>query len=188
MHDFSTLVELLRYRAQHQSKQTAFIFLQDGEIESARLTYGDLDRQARAIATQLQSQKMVNERALLLFAPDLSFVTAFFGCLYAGVVPVPAYPPRSKQMMARLEAVITDAQAKVALTTAGLLSKIEQQLGGLMSLQCLATDTLDLNLAEGWQAPRISDQSLAFLQYTSGSTGSPKGVMVSHGNLLHNSS
>ncbi|MEO0374844.1 MAG: beta-ketoacyl synthase N-terminal-like domain-containing protein, partial [Cyanobacteria bacterium P01_A01_bin.17] len=188
MHDFSTLVELLRYRAQHQSDQTAFIFLQDGETESARLTYSDLDRQARAIATQLQSLGMADERALLLFAPDLSFVTAFFGCLYAGAIPVPAYPPRSKQMMARLEAVITDAQAKVALTTAGLLSKIEQQLGGLLSLQCLATDTLDVALADGWQVPQLTAQNLAFLQYTSGSTGSPKGVMVSHGNLLHNSS
>jgi acyl-CoA synthetase (AMP-forming)/AMP-acid ligase II len=126
---------------------------------------------------------------LLLYPAGLEFITAFFGCLYAGVMATPAYPPRRNQNLSGLQAVVTDAQAPVALTTTSLLANIEgrfAQYPELADLDWLATDNLTSDLASDWQEAAVNSDSLAFLQYTSGSTGKPKGVMVSHGNLLHN--
>jgi acyl-CoA synthetase (AMP-forming)/AMP-acid ligase II/acyl carrier protein len=187
---FSTLVDLLRYRALHQPCQPAFTFLQDGETEAGSLAYEELDRQVRAIAAQLQSLGVSGERALLLYPPGLEFVAAFFGCLYAGVVAVPAYPPRPNQSLSRLQAIGADAQATIALTTTTVLSNVERQFAqspNLQALRWLATNNIKSDLAQEWQEPVVSSNTLALLQYTSGSTGTPKGVMLSHGNLLHNS-
>jgi acyl-CoA synthetase (AMP-forming)/AMP-acid ligase II len=189
-HEVSTFVDLLVYRAQHQSNKTAYTFLEDGETEVDRLTYQELDRQARAIASQLQSLDAAGSRALLLYPPGLEFITAFLGCLYAGVVAVPAYPPRRNQNISRLQAILANAEATVALTTTSLLSSIESRFAEsseLSKLHWLTTDDIASDLAVVWQKPRLSSDTLAFLQYTSGSTGTPKGVMVSHGNLLYNS-
>lgn len=186
---FSTLVDLLSQRALHQPDKLAFTFLHDGETESSSLTYQELDKQARLIAAQVQSLNLYGERSLLLYPPGLEFIVAFFGCLYAGVVAVPAYPPRPNKSLSRLEAIVADAQAKLALTTTTVLSTVEQQLAhfpDLQALHWLATDNIASELGQTWQQSNIDNQTLAFLQYTSGSTGTPKGVMVSHGNLLHN--
>ena len=184
----STLVDLLRYRAYHQPQQKAFVFLKNGENESASLTYQELDSQARAIAAQFQQLKATNERALLLYQQNLEFIAAFFGCLYAKVVAVPAYPPRRNRSIERIQAIRDNAQAKFALTDTLVLKNLENSStqDELASLHWLATDTIDIDLAQTWQQPSISSDTLAFLQYTSGSTGTPKGVMVTHGNLLHN--
>jgi natural product biosynthesis luciferase-like monooxygenase protein len=188
--NFSTLVALLQNRALHQPRQKIFTFLRDGEIEEENLIYQELDQQCRAIAAYLQSLDMKGERALLLYPPGLKFIAAFFGCLYAGVVAVPAYPPRPNQSLSRLQAIGADAEAKIALTTTTVLGNVERQLaqsGDLQHLYWLATDNINSDNALAWQEPDINRETLAFLQYTSGSTGTPKGVMISHGNLLHNS-
>ena len=185
----STLVELLRYRAAHQPSQLAFTFLQDGETEDSSLTYRELDRLSRAIASQLQALGVSGERALLLYPPGLDYLAAFFGCLYAGVVAVPAYPPRNQRNTPRIKAVVADAQAAIALTTTAILSKVQSLLAEETDpdvIQWLTTDNLASGIEEGWQEPFINRDTLAFLQYTSGSTGTPKGAMLSHGNLLHN--
>ncbi len=183
--DCSTVVELLRYRALHQTQQLAFTFLQEGETASASWTYEALDRLSRAIASQLQVMNLSGERALLLYPPGLDYLAAFFGCLYAGVVAVPAYPPRNHRNTPRIGAIASDAQAAIALTTSAIQSKIKSLID-VSSLQWLTTDNLPAGIENSWEEPFIQKDTLAFLQYTSGSTGIPKGAMLSHGNLLHN--
>ena len=187
--DFSSFVEILSYRANQQPNQKAYSFLLDGETKEAHLTYKELDYQARTIAARLQNCLVSGEPAVLLYPPDLEYIAAFFGCLYAGVVAVPAYPPRLNRPMPRLAAIVADAQANVALTTTKILAQIEHQLQqtpNLKSMQWVTTDNLQSGLGNNWQQTQPSSDTLAFLQYTSGSTATPKGVMVSHGNLLHN--
>ncbi len=185
----SSLVDILLQRAQNQPERKAYIFLKDGETDEVSLTYQELDRRVRAIATSLQSQGAMGERALLLYPPGLEFIAAFFGCLCAGVVAVPAYPPRRNQKMSRLQAIVADAQATVALTTTSVLGNIEGRFTEnpeLTEVRWVATDNIGSDRADDWQELAPGADTLAFLQYTSGSTGTPKGVMVSHGNLLHN--
>ncbi|NDJ22083.1 AMP-binding protein [Nostoc sp. B(2019)] len=188
---FSTLVELLSYRAQNQPEQKAYTFLHYRDTEAESLTYQELHIKAQAIAATLQSLDVSGERALLLYQPGLDYIAAFFGCLYAGVVAVPAYPPRRNQKLSRLQTIAADAQAKVLLTSATLLNNLQSASNQgsleLAGLHWLATDELNTDLSNAWQQPELTSDRLAFLQYTSGSTGNPKGVMVSHGNLMHNS-
>ncbi|HJT36223.1 MAG TPA: aminotransferase class I/II-fold pyridoxal phosphate-dependent enzyme [Pirellulales bacterium] len=185
----ATLVELLRHRARCQPDQVAFTFLVDGETQEATITHGELDRQARAIAAWLQSLGLEGQRALLLYPAGLEFIAGFFGCLYAGVVAVPAYPPRMNRKLDRIQSIAHDAQALVALTTNSVLERLTPLLGQtpeLEQLTWLATETPPANIENAWRPPDATSETLAFLQYTSGSTGAPKGVMLSHANLLHN--
>lgn len=186
----TTLVNLLRYRAQQQPYQVPYTFLVDGETKKVNLTYAELDQKVRAIAALLQKKKGFGERALLLYPPGLDFIAAFFGGLYAGVTVVPVYPPRGKQRMTRLQAIAKDAQATFALTTSSVITKIRdtfKEEPELAALECIATDEIANDLADDWVFPEINNNSLALLQYTSGTTGNPKGVMVTHDNLLYNS-
>ncbi|WP_428305654.1 aminotransferase class I/II-fold pyridoxal phosphate-dependent enzyme [Lacipirellula sp.] len=186
----STLVELLRHRALHQGDDLGYRFLLDGEKSTLEWTYADVDRKARAIAASLQAMDMQGERALLLYPSGLDFVAAFFGCLYAGVIAVPAYPPRRNRNMARIDAIANDAEAKIALTTFEVLERVQTMIADTPALQRIrwrATDQWDDELADQWRRPDVHGDTLAFLQYTSGSTGTPKGVMLTHSNLMHNS-
>lgn len=186
----ANLLELLQHRALHQGDDVGFRFVVDGERETIEWTYADLDRKARAIAASLQSLDLEGERALLLYPSGLDFVAAFFGCLYAGVTAVPAYPPRRNRNMARIDAIANDAEAKIALTTTDVLERVQTMISDTPALQQLrwrATDQWNDEWANSWRRPDVHGETLAFLQYTSGSTGTPKGVMLSHANLMHNS-
>ncbi|NET83516.1 MAG: fatty acyl-AMP ligase [Moorea sp. SIO1F2] len=186
----ATLVDILRYRAVNQPDAIAYTFLVDGETEQVTLTYQQLEQQAQAIAFHLQSIYSPGETALLLYPPGLDYICAFFGCLYAGVVAVPAYPPRPNRSLVRVQAIVKDSLARVALTTQAILSNLERrftQAPELKTLHWLATENINGNLAQSWQQAAIDGSTLAFLQYTSGSTAAPKGVMISHSNLVHNS-
>ncbi|MEM9271693.1 MAG: hybrid fatty acyl-AMP ligase/type I polyketide synthase [Cyanobacteria bacterium P01_F01_bin.143] len=189
MDKYQTFIDRLAEQVTSKPEKTAFTFLQDGETESGSLSYHELSTRAAAIAAVLQSHNATGERALLLYQPGLEFITTFLGCLYAGVIAVPAYPPRANRSIKRLLAIVADADAKFALTTEDLKPKIEQKFreAGQESLQFLATDQIENSVAAQWQKPNLTRDDLAFLQYTSGSTGTPKGVMVSNGNLLENS-
>lgn len=185
----NTLVDLLRYRALHQPDRIAYRFLIDGETETVSLTYQELEAQSRAIASQLQQFCQPGDRALLLYQPGLEYISAFFGCLFAGVVAVPAYPPRPNRSLSRIQSILTDAGATVALTTTAIFSRLEKRVADVPELETLgwlATDRIEPTQANSWQDPQIESSTLAFLQYTSGSTATPKGVMISHQNLLRN--
>lgn len=184
------LIHLLRRRAEARQDKTVYTYLKDGELQEARLTYGELERRALAIAAHLQSLVSPGERVLLFYPPGIEFPTAFFGCLCAGVVAVPTYLPYSNRFLASLDATVSDARPTVALTTASTLEDFRRQIDlipGLKALTWISTDSIPDDLATTWKEPPIGADSLAVIQYTSGSTGSPKGIMVSHGNLLHNS-
>ena len=155
-------------------------------------SFAEVDRRARAIAAVLAERGFAGERALMLYPPGLDFIAAFFGCLYAGVIAVPAYPPdptRLEASLPRLLAIARDARPAALLTNA-MVAMVADGLSALAPelsvLELVVTDTVDVAHAQDWWAPVLHGENLAFLQYTSGSTGTPKGVMVSHANLLAN--
>lgn len=186
----SNLVELLRRRALNQPEQTAYKFLFDGEAVGPSLTYAALDRRVRALAAQLQLLNAAGERVLLLYPPGLEYIVAYFGCLYAGAIAVLAYAPRQNRHLARVQGIAADAHARFALTTKTLFSQAATVLdskSGLVQVHLIATDCIPQELADEWVEIEIVNAALAHLQYTSGSTATPRGVMVTHSNIMHNS-
>jgi amino acid adenylation domain-containing protein len=189
MFNLKSLVDLLMWQAEQRADNIVFDFLHDGEEISEKLSYFDLHTKAQRIAALLAEHNLRGERALLLYQPNLDYIAAFFGCLYAGVIAVPAYPPRNNRNLGRLQAIIDDAQAKVALTSTELVKKITTMFStveGLKNVKLISTNEELIGYEDKWSHPNIPGDYLAFLQYTSGSTGNPKGVMLSHANLLHN--
>jgi len=183
-------VEVLRRRARDQPQRRAYTFLVDGETVEAHLTFGELDRQARAVAALLRERVAAGERALLLYPPGVEYIAAFFGCLYAGVVAVPAFPPRAGRGLGRLTAVIADARPTVVLAAASIKAMLDEHVQSghwPAELVCVATEAAPPGGEDAWQPPPLSGEALTVVQYTSGSTGAPKGVMLSHANLLANS-
>jgi acyl-CoA synthetase (AMP-forming)/AMP-acid ligase II len=185
----ATLVDILRNRAMERPHQTIYNFLVDGETEEISLTYGQLEQKAKAIAAYLQSVCSPQDRVLLLFPAGLDYITAFFGCLYAGVIAIPAYPPRPNRSLNRIYNILQNAQTNIALTTSETRQSLSRQLEvtpELQDLRWITTDTIGNNLASYWHEPNLDEDSIAFLQYTSGSTAEPKGVKITYRNLLHN--
>ncbi|MGK7932873.1 MAG: fatty acyl-AMP ligase [Microcystaceae cyanobacterium] len=190
----STIVELLRGRATVTPEGHAYTFMVSGKKPTPPLTYAELDRQARAIAALLQSYQAKGERALILYPQSLEVVAAFCGCLYAGVIAIPVPPPESgrlKRTLPRLRSIVKDANATFALITEeilGLIESVKDEFPEFESMRWIDTATIDLELAEKWEDPQVDKDALAYLQYTSGSTSTPKGVMLSHFNLMHHCS
>ncbi len=185
---FTNLVERLRYWTEHQPSEPAFYYLDDQE-QLSQFTYLELDRKARAIAARLTAMGLQGQRALLLYPSGLEFVAAFFGCLYAGTTAVPALPPRRNRNMTRVEAISENAQAAAVLSVQSVVQRSASLLDDaphLNEVPWIATDQVAITSADEWAPAELSDDTLAVLQYTSGSTGQPKGVMLSHSNLIHN--
>jgi len=186
----SSVVELLGIQRGEYSAHRAYAFLSGGE-ESESLTFAELDRQSRAVGARLQQRRARGERVLLLYPPGLDYISAFYGCLAAAAVAVPAYPPRLNRNLERLENIVTDATPKFVLTTDAVYRQMKRWVDDsplLARLEWVLTGDIPLDEADDWRDPQLTPDSLAFLQYTSGSTSQPKGVMVSHGNILHNQS
>lgn len=189
--DLPSFTEVLRTRCAEDPGQETFTFLGERDGESGTMTNGETDRRARALAALLQ-REAPGERALLLCPPGLDYIASFWGCLYAGCVAVPAYPPglaNAARSMARLDAIAADARPKFVLAPAALVEARQRIIDAspvLGQAQWIAVDALLEGVETDWRPPQLTRDHTAFLQYTSGSTGQPKGVMVSHGNLLHN--
>ena len=184
-----TLVDLLRSRAKENPEHVVYTQLPDGEGDGVDLSFVEMDRQARAMAVELQNRGMAGQRALMLYPSGIEFLIAFFACQYAGVVAVPAYPPRKNQSIGRLQAIAKDSQAEIVLATEQVVAISQPmfaELELLEGLPFLAHEQVSLDLADQWQPVAIDADDVAFLQYTSGSTGDPKGVMLTHRNLLYN--
>jgi acyl-CoA synthetase (AMP-forming)/AMP-acid ligase II len=190
-HSCDNLPAVARTRAKTSPDEVAFTFL-DYSAEIAKeqpLTCEVLDRRARQIAAMLQTRERAGARILLLYPAGLDYLCAFFGCLYAGMIAVPAYPPLNPRLRDRLAAVAHDCDATIALTDAQTLQELGDRstmLAPLARLRWYTTDGSMEGLEYAWRAAPIDRHQLALLQYTSGSSGTPKGVMVTHANLLHN--
>ena len=189
----TSLVDILQWRAMNQPHQLAYRFLLDGEYDEVCLSYQELDQRARSIAALLQSSAKVGDRALLLYPPGLDFIVAYFGCLYARIIAIPAYPPHPNRLEKTLPTILriaADAKPSVALLTSTLFENISSQnaiKNKFGTIKLLVTDCDEVNDLTGkWQQPGIEGNDTAFLQYTSGSTTIPRGVMVTHSNLMHN--
>ncbi|MFT5171352.1 MAG: acyl-CoA synthetase (AMP-forming)/AMP-acid ligase II/acyl carrier protein, partial [Candidatus Marinamargulisbacteria bacterium] len=187
--EWETLVTLLQWRAEHQPNRVAFTFLADGESDAHQITYHGLHEKAKAIASLLIERKLSGQRILMLYPSGIAFIEAFFGCLYAGAYAVPAYPPKANKSVKRLQSIINDADAALILTTdkiKSITSPKMRHIPELTRLEWVATDAISSAGSENWACPSIDGETIAFLQYTSGSTAAPKGVMVSHKNLIYN--
>jgi 8-amino-7-oxononanoate synthase len=184
-----TLVDLLRFRAEASPEQTVYRFLPGDTKPEQRITYRELDRRAKSVAVRIAETANRGDRALLLVPPGLDYVAAYFGCLYAGVIAVPAYPPNPRRPDPRIPSIAGNCEPVVALTTTALLAKLDQWRGGderLAAIRWIAADEDWPDAAGAWRDAGVRGSDVAMLQYTSGSTAAPKGVMLTHRNLLHN--
>ncbi len=185
----TTLVDRLRYWQSAKPDAMSFHFLGDGVNVSESLTYCQLDERVRACAAKLISMGMRGQRALLMYPSGLDFIVAFFGCQYAGVTAVPAYPPRRNRSMGRINTIAESASTAIALTTREVIDRrnlLDVDCSALQHQDWLATDEIPVELAGDWRNPDVKPDDLAIIQYTSGSTGSPKGVMLTQHNVLAN--
>jgi acyl-CoA synthetase (AMP-forming)/AMP-acid ligase II/acyl carrier protein len=187
--DVATIVSVLRQRSVSLPDKKAFIFLANGEDEAGSLTYGELDTGARNVAQRLSTLGLKGKNVLMFYPPGFDFIIAFYGCLYAGVIPATAYPPRKNRSVHRIRTMAVDCGANSILTTEAIARSLERNFAEDPILAGLPWHTTDIWPVTDPLAP-VPDEpafnNLAFLQYTSGSTGDPKGVMVSHRNIMYN--
>lgn len=184
-------VSHLRSQFEAHADDRCFTFLTESgrHLVPEVTTFAGLDRDAREVAAWLASQPEAERPVLLLFEPGIDFWRAFLGCLYAGVIAVPTPLPVDERSMKRVAGILRDADSGLALTTEKLRGLLTAGIDGLDlagPLRCVATDDRPLADAESWTMPHLTADTVVFLQYTSGSTGDPKGVAVTHGNLVHN--
>jgi acyl-CoA synthetase (AMP-forming)/AMP-acid ligase II len=182
--DRTSIVEALEKIAARQPARIAVTHLRmDGDSQS--LTYGDLDRRARGIASWLLGRNAQNRRVLLAHPTGLDFIAAFFGCLYAGAHPVPLVSRLRSRHIQRLSAIAADCQATIALSDSATLAQLAGVEAMRSGLIWAASDSI-ASAGEGDRATPVEVHAVAYLQYTSGSTSLPRGVRISHRNLISN--
>jgi amino acid adenylation domain-containing protein len=185
---------VLRHRASVHPERVAFTFLSDSDPGEESITFEDLDRKARAIAAYLEENNMWGERALLLLPSGLEYVATFFGCLYARVIAVPSFPVtfgRQRREASWFRNLVADARPLIAFTTPEAIRRAASDGSEELSAEMprwVDPSSIDASRCDNWEESRPDPDGIGFLQYTSGSTSMPNGVMVSHSNIMHNQS
>ena len=211
----NNLVDIAKWRAERMADEVAFTFLSPGENRVESITYQDLDYRIRGLAAALASQGKPGDRVLIAQPPGLDYICSLFGCLYAGYVAVPVYPLdvfRLRHTLPRLQAITRDADARILLTSsealggagrgsgeasdgvaagssetgAGIEATVVSSLWGMGIQAVIRSDQVDRSLADAYRSPAVSDNDLAILQYTSGTTTAPRGVVLRHRHLIAN--
>jgi len=184
-----TLPDIIKARALSTPDKTAYIYLRDGDNDEDIITYRQLDEAAREIAGRLCKLNSKGERALMLFPPGTAFIKSLYGCFYAGIVAVPAYAPRKNRSLDRIKTLVADSGAGIVLSISEIFNTCERSfhdLDELRNLTWVLVDKEEMNSSAHEELPSLLPTDIALLQYTSGSTGNPKGVMVTHQNILRN--
>ncbi|MEI7032122.1 fatty acyl-AMP ligase [Streptomyces pratensis] len=190
-----SMIDVLLAQESQRPERVAFRFLADGDGdgEVQEWTYGRLARRSRAIGGYLQERGLAGSRAILLHPPGLEFIGAYLGCLSAAVVAAPGLPPQgrtqSHRSLARIRRMIADADATVVLGTKQIIAGLDamaEHLPELDTALCVATEDIPDEAEASWHEPALTPDSVAFLQYTSGSTSAPRGVVVTHANVMDN--
>jgi phthiocerol/phenolphthiocerol synthesis type-I polyketide synthase C len=191
---WGSLLEVVRHHAGMRPEHCALVFLPDGEREGGRLSYAELDRRARVFGAQVQRMNLQGTSLLLMLPPGMGYIVAFLGCLYAGAIPVPGYPPTNSMHAERMAHIVEDCQARAVIVAATskpdpASERMKQHLPAGLGCRFIPIDDgADLGMADpvDWHDPAADRDGTAYLQYTSGSTSHPRGVVVTHGNLLSN--
>ncbi len=185
--EVETIVDLLEYRSRRAPDDIAYVFLPNGEVgeENIQISYSDLLRRARQLSGRLATVGTTPGAVLLLLPPGIDYLVAFFACLCAGAVAVPAYPPSGRRDDQRIRSILDDSAPAVVIADGPTLQRTRLLDAGSASRTWLDIHA-ELPPNAVWRRPAIGRHDIAFLQYTSGSTSAPKGVVLTHGNLLHN--
>lgn len=184
----NTLIDLLFERAERHTTAPLYNCLNGDNSPVETLSYQGLTTEVSALGALLSGYRLKGQRVLLCYPSGINYITAFWACLYAGAVAVPVYPPRKNQSVERLLQIIRDAGAAAVLTSAQVWKDVKERLDPQLvnDLEWIVTDQVEKEQHNIWSPAKINAEHIAFLQYTSGSTGQPKGVMISHRNILRN--
>ena len=182
---YENLVDLLISRAHELGAKPAYIY-KDTTKNTKTISYEDLAKRSMDVAHVLQEKKLNKKNVLLIYDCDLEYIVGFFGCLFAGVVAVPVYIPTNVKHLPRMQKIVNDCQAEFCLTTSTIHKMLSFYMNDDLKLGFITTNNIDHNQVQKYQKPEIKTQDIAFLQYTSGSTGEPKGVILTHSNLIAN--
>ena len=188
----NNMLDLLRARADADPDGVAYTFLESGEHVGDSLAWAALDRRSRALGAAIAARVEPGARVLIMLPPAIDFASALFGVFYAGAVAIPTYPPsgaRADRTSVRVRGMVADAGVTLVLSQSGLHARkamLELMIPELTGVPWVNIDHVDDSAAEGWRDPVAASSAIALLQYTSGSTATPRGVMVTHANLLHN--